>query len=110
MREKKTRWKVFYGDGTTAEGVGRQKLDEPRGVQVIVQDHPEVGVESVTGCDYYVWREGRWWGVDIFGLFDYLMESGLVLFGRTIEREEYQAIARKALAEKETWLPRERRP
>lgn len=79
-----------------------------RGVQVILQDNTYVGVESVTSSDYYVLRDGRWCGVDIFGLFDYLMETGLVLFGRTISAEEYDAVMQRVQTEKHGWTARER--
>jgi hypothetical protein len=68
-----------------------------------------VGSEIVTASDYYVLENGKWRGVDIFGLFDYLLDSGLVLFGRTIARDEYQKIVREAIKAKETWFPGEKR-
>ena len=97
---------IYYGDGTIYSG------DKPpaRDVQVILQADPERGPYFQSGSDYYVKRGGAWVGVDIFGLFDYLLDSGLVLFGRTITNAEYQAIYRKAKAEKTTWLPGERKP
>ena len=57
---------------------------------------------TATGCDYYVLdnrdnTEHRWFGVNIFGLFDYLMESGLVLFGRTLPAKRYREILEQAL-------------
>lgn len=107
------RWRIFYADGSTAEGDGPLAPDvEARGVQVVLQDDPdsEVGVESITGSDYFVFRDGRWWGVDINGLFDWLLDSGLFLQGRLITTKEYQAIVTKALADKQTWLQRERKP
>lgn len=82
---------------------------EARGILAIVQDHPTVGVEIVTGADYYVWQYERWWGVDLFGLYDYLLETGMVLFGRTVTREEYGAIMRQVRQAKAGWLPRERK-
>lgn len=97
-------FKIFYSDGTVSDSV-----TEARGVQAIVQNHEEVGAEVVSTSDYYVLDGGRWRGVDIFGLFDFLLDSGIVLFGRTIRREEYQAVMREAKAVKETWLPRERK-
>ena len=103
-------WRIYYADGlifTSEDGLSK---DAPsRGIQAIVQDHPDVGVEIVTGGDYYVNENEHWRSVDIFGLFDYLMESGLVLFGRTISRKEYQEIMRVALKDKAGWLPRERK-
>lgn len=99
--------KYFYPDGLIYEG------DNPpaRGVQVIVQSD-EDGPYMTTGADYYIWREdmGGWLGVDIFGLFDFLIESGLVLFGRTISNAEYRDIFQRAKLEKNTWKRNERRP
>lgn len=103
-----TKWKVYYSNGTTMEGEGRGS-PIGRGVQAIVQDHPEVGVEIVTSSDYYVWKNGRWFGVDIFGLFDYLLDTNIVGMGTTIKREEYQKIMKEAMKEKAGWLPRERK-
>lgn len=80
-----------------------------RGVIAILQDNPDVGVELVTSSDYYVKVNNVWKGVDIFGLFDFLLDSGIVLFGRTITREEYGEIIRTACKHKETWLPGEKK-
>jgi hypothetical protein len=99
-------WKVFYGDGSTCDECERPPA---RGVQVIVQDHPRVGVELVSSADYYVKEDGHWRGVDIFGLFDYLIESGIVLFGRTVTQAEYNAAMAAAMEHKAGWLPRERK-
>jgi hypothetical protein len=89
---------------------------EPRDVQVVVQEHPDVGWHTQSGYDYYVRWDNRWVGVDLFGLYDYLLETGLVLFGRTTTRVEFDEAMRKALAiraverEKTGWLSNERRP
>lgn len=96
--------KYFYPDGFSYEG----NNPPARGVQVIVQED-DSGPYMTTGADYYIWREDRWVGVDIFGLFDYLIESGLVLFGRTITNDEYREILQRAKVEKNTWRPGERR-
>ncbi len=103
-------WRLYYGDGTTLDGEGPLPPGgDARGVQAIVQDHEEVGGAIVTSSDYYVLKGGQWRGVDIFGLFDFLLDSGTVVMGRTIRREEYQTIIREALKTKETWLPGERK-
>lgn len=107
------RYRIFYADGSTAEGDGPLPADvEARGVQVVLQDDPEseVGCESITGCDYFIFRDGRWWGVDVNGLFDWLLDTGLFMQGRLITTKEYHAIVNKALSDKQTWLQRERRP
>jgi len=106
-------FRIFYQDGPAEPDC----IPSPRGVQAIVQDHEEVGVQIVTSADYYVNEDGTWRGVDIFGLFDYLMDTGQVLFGRTISRDEYQQVIRWATEAKEkwpvrgkqTWLPGERK-
>lgn len=102
-------YRVYYGDSSTYDS---EDGDSPpaRDVQVIVQDDPSVGVALVTGCDYYVRDGGRWKPVDIFGLYDYLLDSGLVLFGRMISSEEYREVMRQAMAHKTGWLPFERKP
>jgi hypothetical protein len=98
-------FQIFYKDGPAPIDA----IPSARGVQAIVQDNEEVGSELVTSADYYVKINNGWKGVDIFGLFDFLLDSGIVLFGRTISRNEYQEIIRKALKTKETWLPGERK-
>ena len=40
----------------------------------------------------------------------HLMDTGLVLFGRTITNKEYQAIYQRAKVDKSTWRPTERKP
>ena len=87
------RCKVFYDDGGIHEG----PKPPPTGVQVIVMPNPEGGIMTATKSDYYVLREDRWYGVDIFGLFDYLMDSGLVLFGRTMPGKEFKRILEQAV-------------
>lgn len=66
--------KVYYGDGTIHDGDEPKPLD----VQVIVQEHPDVGWHTQSGSDFYVWDDGRWVGVFDFGLFQYLELKGLL--------------------------------
>lgn len=65
------------------EYVYDSESDDPmpiRGVQVIVQQHPDVGWHFQCKYDFYVCRDGRWVGVDRAGLFDWLEEEGLARF------------------------------
>ena len=98
--------RIYYSDSSIHEG------DNPpaRDVQVILQVDPQRGPYFQSGNDYYVNRDGVWIGVDIFGLFDYLMDSGFVLFGRTINSKEYDAIYQKAKGDKSSFIPGERKP
>jgi hypothetical protein len=102
-------YKIYYAGGRTYSGEDGLPVGEnSRGIQVIIQDHPRVGLEMVTGGDFYILEDGRWRGTDIFGLFDYLMDTGIVLFGRMISSEEYNTIVSQAMKDKAGWLPFER--
>jgi hypothetical protein len=94
---------IFYGDGSEYSGPPE---DAPaRDVQVIAQKHPLVGIELIAGKDYYIWDNGRWRGVDTFGMFDYLIEPGWkrVLMGRTMLQSEFRDIFKKADIKKTGW-------
>lgn len=89
------KWCVYYGDGAKfSDKDGGPELVPARDVQVIAQVSKEHGWEAVAGNDYYIWRDGRWYGVDKFGLFDYLVDPGWkrVLFGRMLTKDEYNAV------------------
>jgi hypothetical protein len=65
------KWRVYYGDGSTFDGVPE---DAPTwDVQAIVQPHIESGRYIICLYDYYIYREGRWFGVDNVGAIDYLL-------------------------------------
>lgn len=91
-------FRVYYQDGVTAEP---PDAIPPIGVQAILQRNEEGEWHIRTGKDYYVWRDGVWIEVDIFGLFDYLMQTGIVLFGRTISNTEFGEILARAMRDKE---------
>jgi len=107
-------WKVYYSDRTYTGDVAQVPA---RDVQVVVQSDPDHGWQALSGSDYYIWRADRWFGVDRFGLFDYLIEPGWkrVLFGRTLTREAFNAVWQRAMADPEMppktgFHKRERRP
>ena len=79
------------------------------GVQAIVQDHLEVGVEIVYGKDYFIWRYRMWQNVDQLSLWDYLAHTTCahVLFGRLMPREDWNRLSKRFEAEKTGWLPNE---
>jgi hypothetical protein len=69
-------WRIYYGDGTTFDNTdGKPPV---RDVQVIIQQHPDVGWHTMCKYDYYVWWGERWQGVDEIGLYDLLEELGLM--------------------------------
>jgi len=111
-------WKIYYGDGTTFSRNDGDPGEAPaRDVQVIAQSSREHGWTAWSGRDYYIWRDGQWFGVDLFGLYDYLVEPGWkrVLFGRTLVRAEYDLVWQRMMAdpelpEKTAFHKGERRP
>lgn len=110
------KWRIYYSDGTVMEGEGcpANYTLVARDVQVIVQEHPDIGWHTQSGHDYYVWSDGRFVGVDLFGLYDWLLERGDVLFGRTMTTRDHNEVMKRALKDldgaKAGWLKSERRP
>lgn len=106
-------WRIYYSDCTYEGNIE----DAPsRDVQLIVQEDTRVGWVMVHQKDYYIWEYERWFGVDGFGLWDYLARPGWkkVLFGRTLTHEEwnevyYHAKDARDFGRKEGFLPGERK-
>lgn len=95
------KWRVYYANHTTFDGAPDQAW--PLGVIGIVHQDAETGRSICHGKDYYIYLEAedRWETVDIFGLWDYLCQSGWkrVLFGRTIPNREYARLLAQMLAD-----------
>jgi hypothetical protein len=91
------KWRFYYGDESTFSNEDGSPEEAPGSdVQIIIQEDPENGRYFQSGSDYYVWRDDRWWGVDIFGLFDFLVDNSLVKFGRTIDTKLHRKLHMKA--------------
>ena len=86
------KWRVYY-PGHVSEA------DTPpaRNVQAILQRDEQGDWHIRSGGDFYVLRGDVWTEVDLFGLFDYLLDSGIVLFGRTVSNKEFEEVMRKAM-------------
>jgi hypothetical protein len=96
------RYRIYYSDGTTYDGtVETVPQAPPTGVQVIVQfdDYSEHWYMQ-SGSDNYIWRDGRWVGVDDTGRTVYLVTPGWkrVLFGETIRTERWLQAFNEAIA------------
>lgn len=116
-------WAIFYGDGSRFDCKMGQPKDAPcQNVQVIVQDDPDLVWVSQAKSDYYIWDDRgtgpRWFGVDLFGLWEYLFgEPGakVVKAGRTLPSLDYETVWRQAVNDpmfgrKTTWARNELRP
>jgi len=98
-------WKIFYGDRSTFSCEDGAPRDAPTlNVQVIVQEDPDLVWATQAKEDYYTWEDRgqgpRWWGVDLFGLWEYLFLSQgekVVLAGRTLESADYSWIWEQAV-------------
>jgi len=107
-------YRIYYSGGGTCSSATPPELTPALDVQAIVQADVQVGWTMQHTKDYYVWKAGRWLGVDLFGLWDYLTQPGWkrVLCGRTLTAEEFKAVyARaktdRAFAIKNGYLPGE---
>jgi hypothetical protein len=98
-------YRIYYADGSTYEGEdGPPTGDRARHVQAILQDDRYVGVHGLTQSSAYGWRDGEWIGLDWFDVWDFLLDSGIIVFGSTVRREEYKAIMDRVNADKHGWL------
>ena len=111
------KWRIYYGDGTTFDSDDGATTEAPAtNVQAIVQPDPDVGRHIINRFDWYFFDEesGEWFGVDWFGLIDWMMRTGLVKAGRTIGNREYREILQRAsddpgFERKSGWRENERR-
>ena len=91
---------------------GPPELAPKRGVQCVAQASTLVGrslttsnPSPLTGHDFYWWTGVAWFGGDLFGLYDALLEGwGTVVFGRYVSSEVYQAAVTRAQTDER--LPR----
>lgn len=96
------KYRIYYDNGDTYSG---DPFWAPAtGVIVIaVEDTTkETGYKMVLAKNAYLYKEGRWWGCDEAGMYDYLMMfpgPKAILFGRTIRDELYWEIVQRATKE-----------
>lgn len=116
---KALKWKIFYGDGSTATDQEYEPENVPkRNVQVVVMEDLDHGRYIDRGNDFYLWRDwGAWYSSDIYGLWDYLEQPGakIVLFGRSLPNKEFKRLQTMAidddyLPEKTSFGSHERQP
>jgi hypothetical protein len=109
-------WRIYYGDGSTfSDEDGSPEQAPAVNVQVIAQAaDPGIGRRTCARYDFFWFDNGEWHGSDLFGLFDFLMRSSVVKFGRVVPRLEFEALLNRAvtdpdIAPKVAWDTHERR-
>jgi hypothetical protein len=99
---KRYLWRIYYGDGTTFDNTQGEPEDAPPvDVQVIIQPNKDSGRQTIHQWDWYYWRNGLWYGSDIWGLLDQLLWNNVtaVKQGRTLSNEDHEKIMKKAMAD-----------
>ena len=97
-------YRIYYANGTTFDPNQGEPWQAPGlGVLVIVQDHPMKGERAYLQhmADYYVWKEKRWQGCDLFYVWQYLLVNRtdfpkIVLAGETVTNDVYTTAVRRA--------------
>ena len=108
-------WEILYDDGSRFGSKDGAYWQAPRtGVQAVLQDEPNVGVELAHSPDgWWFWKDGRWWGSDREGVYDYLrthMSPELcVVQGRWVSHERWAEIQAMVRHRKSAWYYFERR-
>ena len=102
------RWRIYYDTGSTFSDTDGSPYDAPAlGVLVIACEDESVGRVLVYGQSYYFWwdEHARWWGGNLFGMFDYLQRPGprRVLFGREVPNPAWNGAIK--LATDDLYLP-----
>lgn len=94
------RWRIYYSDGVFSDTDGSAYMAPALGVLVVACEDEAVGRVLVYGQSYYFWWEKhqRWWGGNLFGMYDYLREPGpkRVLFGREVPNPDWDAAIKRA--------------
>ena len=105
-----SRWAIYYDDGGWECHAWIKPIDLVKLGVVSIRQEVELApghmdVIHVNGFDFY-WPndlDNRWWGGDLFGLWDYLTQPGakIVLFGRSVPRTVWDQVLE--MAKRHTW-------
>jgi len=91
-------WRIYYDAGSTCDSA--DGAPTPHGVIAIVQRDEQAGRVILSGYDYYILLD-QWYGADRDGVMDHVLNKlyglNMVVAGRTIETDRYQAIYQRAL-------------
>lgn len=90
------KWRIYYTDGSTfSDEDGTPSQAPGQGALVITMANLATGRDILHLADYYVHKGGRWYGVDLFGLLDHVLnlfdEIDGVIAGRTVSDQAFRA-------------------
>jgi len=108
-------WEILYDDGSRYGPEDGAYWQAPRtGVQAVLQDDTQVGVESVYSPDgWWIWKDSRWYGTNLEGVSDYrrshMSPELCILEGRWVSHERWAEILREIADRKTAWYAHERR-
>lgn len=88
-------WRLYYGDGSVFSDEDGEPEDAPCTNVMCAASYDEDNRRKLAHtADYYFFENDRWYGVDVFGLWDYLARPGLkvVKFGRMISDRQYREV------------------
>lgn len=92
-------FRIYYDGGSTFDG---DPYNAPGwGAVTIVERDADHGRRLVDGKDFFIWRDGRWWAVDQWGLMDYLADPGprKILIGRYVPNGRWTLLRQRAEAD-----------
>ena len=93
-------WRIYYGDGATYSNEDGDAALAPCGGVICVAWYDEDKRRHLAhGTDYYIHDQGRWYGADSAGFWQYMGEPGakIVKLGRMIGDLKFRSIMSKAM-------------
>lgn len=94
-------WRIYYGDGATYSNEDGEPQNAPAGGVMCIAWYDEDRRRRLAhNSDYYIYAgEGRWYGCDAAGFWQYMAETGykIVKLGRMIGDRAFREIMSKAM-------------
>lgn len=105
------KWRLYYSNGTVFDNTMGEAEDAPTlDVQVVACYEKGSGRQLYYNFDWYyykVWEDGfgEWFGADIFGLLDQLLncprQVKCIKQGRSVRNEVFRGILKQAINDKD---------
>jgi len=103
-------WIIYYADNKFSSEDGTPWEAPRQGIQVIAEQHDQVGYRLSHGNDYYYFEQesGGWASCDLFGLYDHLIRAKYPCpgFGRMMSENDWDELFTKVkvdLGDKQGW-------